>query len=157
ARTAIERDDASVMHHFQKDHDIPDSLHDLIIVVVAGWKHGRICPHDATIGQGSVFGTIGGMQGSSFWPGRRLLLCFRSQWRNSSIGRVHNDRGPPGRYDRCPSIPPKIIVANREVRLRIAVAAVAVSSFTRLLFVFDSFLRREELFVSQFWWTLQWR
>src|SRR5881396_2170261 len=40
-----------------------------------------------------------------------FLLCLRSQCRNSSIRRIDNERGPPGRDDRSPLVP-ELVVRN---------------------------------------------
>ena len=68
-----------------------EGLQNLVIIVVAGGQHGRRRPHDATIVEGTVFGTVGGVQPSRFGTFSGLLLGFRRERGNSSIGRIHNE------------------------------------------------------------------
>src|SRR5262245_20703486 len=84
-------------------------------------------------------------------------LRLRRQCRNPSVGRVHYEGGAQSGNNLGSSIPPKVVVADSKVRLGIAIPAIPIIAFPRLLFVFGGLVRAKELFFSQLARPFQWR
>src|SRR5947208_1822658 len=95
------------------------------------------------------------MESSRFRTGGRLLLGLWRQRRHSPVARIDDERRPPGRDNLCPPVPPDGVVADGQVGLGIAVAAVRIVALHPLLFIVSRFLLGEELLSCQLAWTLE--
>ena len=98
------------------DGDVFGRLQDQIVVVVAGrqhrWPHR---PEHAAVVQIEVGPDVGRAAGAARVPARVLLpLRGRRQRRNTAVGRVDDDRGPPGGGDARVQ-PEVVVVAGRAV------------------------------------------
>src|SRR5271163_4073445 len=112
-RAAIQRNDACVVNHLIKNHDIAGSLNDLVSVVIARRK--RACGNAsryAAIPDAHVLIRIGVVRGIVI--SSRL---GRGSERNAASRRVHHERSLPGGYDFGSGVEPNLVVAAYVARL----------------------------------------
>ncbi len=107
-RTAVQRDDASVVDHLHQNHHVSRSLHDQIVIVVEIRKP-RQCARDTALRQAALLRSVGALHPAGV--GARPPL--RRQGRNSPIQRIHNQRRSLVRDDPCSPIPIVPIVNAR--------------------------------------------
>src|SRR5580704_5286599 len=89
-RTPVGGNNADIVYHLDDDHHVSGALHDLVVVVVTTWNHRRTGdrPEDAAVGEGTILGSIGGMEALRFRTGSGALLAIGSEGGDSSIGRI---------------------------------------------------------------------
>ena len=144
----VDGNDAGIVDHLHQDRDGVRGLHDLVVVAVAGGKHGRpgCAAHDAPVVQRSILRSVCGTQPPRLGPRGRFRLRLGRQRRNSPVARIHDERCPPRRDDASAPFPEQVVVAGGQIGLGIAVAAIGIVSFPRPFFKGSRFRLREELF-----------
>src|SRR5262249_28856518 len=150
-RTAIRRNDASFVTHFNQQCDIAHTLRNLHIVVVGRWSDRRpgALKDQTTFGKRPVLGSI------EFMPSNRglaFLLPFARcghHRRNLSVLWIDDQRGPPAFHNFCSAIPPEIVVCARHIGFGGTVTAILVIAFDNFFFICGRFLLRKELFTCK--------
>src|SRR5215475_14464176 len=110
-RTAVGRNDASFMAHFNEQRDIPLALRDQNVVVVGRWsdRGAGALKDQTTFGQRPVLGPVEFMASIRGLP---LLLPFarggQHRW-NLSVLRIDDQRSPSRLHNFCSAIPPEIV------------------------------------------------
>src|SRR5262245_20355740 len=112
--TAVERDDAGVVHHLVRDGDVTGSLENTDVVVVAGREHHRGQTHgDAAIPEVSIFPRIGRTSsGASRKVARSAGTRLVGQRRQPSVLRIDDERAAAG-YGRQVLVPMRRPSADR--------------------------------------------
>src|SRR5262245_40174768 len=94
----VEGNNASVVDHRGENHDVPGSLHDLIIAVVPGVHHRRSrATHDEAaiiefVGLGRIPAATELL--ASLFPLGGSLFSFVGQWRDSAVRWIEDQRRP---------------------------------------------------------------
>src|ERR1700724_113543 len=101
--STVERNDAYIVNHFEHNRHVLARLHNLDVVVVAGWKHRRSGAesHNAPLRHTTIFRAVGSRAASSHsdWLSGGLLLRLLCKGWDLAIGGI-NDQGRLGQSRR---------------------------------------------------------
>src|SRR5437762_7445762 len=149
---AIERDDASVMNHFDQNRHLAGTLHDLNIVVIGGGNHRRSSgsPDDASLGERTVFRAVEFVSAIGCQSFSLSVSARRSQRRNLAVLGIDNQRRTSTPNNMRSAIPPEVVVRATDVCLSSSIAAVHVVLLAYFRFVIRSFFfARKEFFAGE--------
>ena len=153
-RTSVEPNHPGFVVHLHCDGDQPAALDNLIVVVVRLRQHRRTggAKQNAALAKKPVFGAIGRMQRLA---GVKRIISFLRRGRerrNSSVGRIHDERRAHGAGDVGSAIGPEVVIGTpRQVgRAAFALDVIYVALFHALLCKCSGFFRGEKLLRAQF-------